>query len=200
MAIGQQQREHIQASIRDKYRKVAAGRPGQFKYPTGTAGLSGLGYDPAWYAHLPPQVRECFCGVGNPFAMGIPGKGQQVLDVGCGCGVDTLVAAGLVGPGGRAVGVESSPEMLLKAQENARAAGAGNAVFLDGAAEALPVEDSSMDLVVSSGVYNLVVDKQKALAEAFRVLRPGGRFQVADQILTGPPPLSEGDMVASWFT
>lgn len=200
MDITKEQREHIEASLRDKYDKVAAGTPGQFKYPTGDAGLSGLGYRQEWYEHLPRPVRDCFCGVGNPFAMGLPDKSAHVLDVGCGCGVDTLIAAGFAGPDGRAVGLESSQAMLEKARQNARDAGTGNAGFVEGNAETLPFEDASFDLVTSSGVYNLVIDKIKALSEAFRVLKPGGRLQIADQILTGPPPMSVEDMVASWFT
>ncbi|MBI4806964.1 MAG: methyltransferase domain-containing protein [Desulfovibrio sp.] len=200
MDITREQRAQITGAIREKYEKVAAGLPGQFNYPTGVSGLAGLGYDNSWYAHLPKQVQECFCGVGNPFAMGIPGPGFRVIDVGCGCGVDTLIAASLVGPGGQAVGVESSSAMLAKAQDNARLAGVDNAIFLDGNAETLPLEDSSYDLVISSGVYNLVIDKAKALAEALRVLRPGGRLQIADQMLIGAAPMSAEDMVASWFT
>lgn len=200
MDITLDQRRSIEAALRCKYEKVAAGQPGQFKYPTGEAGLEGLGYELSWYAQLPRGVRECFCGVGNPFALGLPAPGDRVLDVGAGCGVDTLIAAGLVGPGGEAVGIESSTAMLAKARENARDAGIENAVFIDGNAELLPFEDASFDLVTSSGVYNLVIDKVKALSEAFRVLRPGGRLQVADQVLTGPPPLSEAEVVASWFT
>jgi SAM-dependent methyltransferase len=200
MNITQEQRGRIEAMLRDKYRKVAAGEPNQFRYPTGSAGLSGLGYDPAWLEALPFGVRECFCGVANPFLMGLPAKGARVLDVGCGCGVDTIIAAGMVGPDGRADGVESSPEMLARARSNAKQAGVANAFFHEGAAEILPFEDAAFDMVISSGVYNLVVDKEKALAEAFRVLKPGGRLQVADQMLTGPPPFSVEDMVASWFT
>lgn len=200
MQITNEQREHIRTSILDKYRKVAAGEPGQFRYPTGEEGLAGLGYEPGWISHLPQRVRECFCGVGNPFAMGLPEPGMKVLDVGSGCGVDTLVSAGFAGPGGMAVGVEMSPEMLGKARGNAHESEAGNAYFVQATADVLPFADGTFDMVTSSGVYNLVVDKRAALAEAFRVLKPGGRLQVADQILTGPPPMSASDMVASWFT
>lgn len=200
MQISTQQRQQIEVSIRDKYRKVAAGAAGQFRYPTGQAGLDGQGYAPQWLERLPPAVRECFCGVGNPFSMGVPAEGQAVLDVGCGCGVDTLVAAQLVGETGRAMGVEMSTDMLATARLNAKAAGARNVDFVEGSAEKLPFEDASVDLLISSGVYNLVIDKQAALAEAFRVLRPGGRVQIADQMLTGPAPMSPGEAVASWFT
>lgn len=200
MQLTTEQRQQIEASIRDKYRKVAFSAAGLFRYPTGQAGLDGQGYAPQWLEHLPPAVRGCFCGVGNPFSMGVPAKGQTVLDVGCGCGVDTLVASGLVGDTGRAVGVEMSTDMLGTARLNAQAAGADNAEFVEGSAEKLPFEDASFDLLISSGVYNLVIDKQTALAEAFRVLKPGGRVQIADQMLTGPAPMSPGEAVASWFT
>jgi SAM-dependent methyltransferase len=200
MNITQQHREHIEASLRDKYEKVAAGAPGQFRYPTGETGLEALGYQRQWYERLPRPVRDCFCGVGNPFAMGLPANGDCVLDVGCGCGVDALLSAGFVGPLGKAVGLESSQAMLAKARDNARTAGVVNAEFIDGNAESLPFENDAFDVITSSGVYNLVIDKKKALDEAFRVLKPGGRLQVADQILTGPTPLSVEDMVVSWFT
>jgi arsenite methyltransferase len=200
MIITQKHRAHIEASLLDKYEKVAAGTPGQFRYPTGEAGLKTLGYQRDWYKPLPKSVRDCFCGVGNPFAMGLPAKGARVLDVGCGCGVDTLLAAGFVGPEGKAVGVESSPAMLAKARNNARVSAIAHAAFLEGNAESLPFEEATFDLVISSGVYNLVIDKKKALAEVFRVLKPGGKLQVADQILTGPPPFSVEEVVASWFT
>jgi len=200
MNITNEQRGQIRSSILEKYGKVASGAAGQFRYPTGSAGLEGLGYKQEWYGHLPVAVRDCFCGVGNPFALGEPLPGWRVLDVGCGCGVDTLVAAGFAGPSGEAVGVEMSPGMLGRASENAVSAGVSNVRFVEGSAESLPFGDNEFDLVISSGVYNLVVDKEKALAEAYRVLKPGGRLQVADQMLTGPPPLNEADMVASWFT
>lgn len=171
-----------------------------FDYPTGEAGLRGLGYGENLLALVPPAVRTCYCGVGNPFLPGLPRAGQTVLDIGCGAGVDTLIAAGLVAAGhtagqavgqaagqaeGQAHGLELSPDMLQRARENALLAGAHNAAFTEGQAEALPFPDASIDLVISNGVLNLVQDKPKALAEIRRVLRPGGRVQLADQLLTG---------------
>ncbi|GFK95342.1 Ubiquinone/menaquinone biosynthesis C-methyltransferase UbiE [Fundidesulfovibrio magnetotacticus] len=191
--------QRIRSSILEKYSRVATRALGEFRYPTGEAGLQGLNYDTAWYAHLPRPVRECFCGVGNHFSMGLPEPGSRVLDVGCGCGVDSLIAAHLVGPDGFAVGVEFSPGMAAKARENALASGTANAAFARGTAEALPFADESFDELRSSGVYNLVMDKEQALREALRVLRPGGRLLVADQALTGLPPQTEADAVASWF-
>ena len=112
-----------------------------------------------------------------------------MLDVGSGAGVDALVAAFYVGPSGSVTGLEFSQEMLARAEANAALAGCGNVRFVPGAAQALPCADASFDLVLSNGVYNLVQPKRLALAEAFRVLRPGGRLQVADQILEEDAPL-----------
>ena len=200
MILTAAQRAIIEQSIRDKYRKVAANPHGLFNYPTGQAGLDGLSYDPRLYAHLPDSVREYFCGVGNPFAAGPILDGESVLDVGCGAGVDACIAAELAGPRGLAVGVDGSAEMIGRARENAGLAGLDNTCFMEGSAEFLPMEDERFDVVISSGAYNLVIDKSNALAEAWRVLRPGGRLQVADQMLTGAPPATAMDMVASWFT
>ena len=199
MKLSMQQRERIATSLDEKYRSVAAAPEGQFQYPTGQAGLDGLGYEPGWYAHIPEQVRRFFCGVGNPFKAGLPAPGQRVLDVGCGAGVDTLIAAGMVGFEGLACGVERSFPMLTRACRNREACGPDLGHFVGSVAEALPFADASFDLVISSGVYNLVVDKHDALAEAYRVLKPGGRLQVADQMLVGPPPLSEEEAALSWF-
>jgi len=199
MKLSSQHRERIAANLDEKYKAVSLGPEGQFQYPTGQAGLDGLGYRPEWYAHIPEQVRRYFCGVGNPFKAGLPAPGQRVLDVGCGAGVDTLVAAGMVGQVGLACGVERSFPMLTRACRNKAACGFVDAHFVSGVSEALPFADASFDLVISSGVYNLVVDKREALQEAWRVLRPGGRLQVADQMLVGPPPMSEEEAALSWF-
>lgn len=191
-------RGSIEDQLLDRFRKAAQGPQGLFSYPTGRAGLRGLGYAEEALNSLPEAVQEFYCGVGNPFAAGQPKAGEQVLDVGCGAGVDALIAAHFVGPGGRVVGLEFSPEMRQRAQASAEAVGLGAVVFQQGGAEQLPFADESFDLLLSNGVYNLVLRKRQALAEAFRVLRPGGRLQVADQILDGdvpaqPQPLSAGD-------
>jgi len=183
--IQESMRSGIEDQLRERFRKAAQSPQGLFAYPTGRAGLLGLGYPEAALASLPESVQACFCGVGNPFAAGLPEAGGRVLDVGCGAGVDALVAAFYVGPGGRVDGLEFIPEMRRRAEANAALAGAGAVLFHDGGAEALPFADASFDLLVSNGVYNLVLKKRLALAEAYRVLKPGGRLQVADQILEG---------------
>ncbi|MFZ2089994.1 MAG: methyltransferase domain-containing protein, partial [Desulfobaccales bacterium] len=119
-------------------------------------------------------------------------------DIGCGAGVDAIIAAMMAGPTGSVTGLELVPEMLARAQENVRLAGAPPIEFKEGGAEALPCPDNSFDVVISNGVFNLVVDKLKALQEVFRVLRPGGRFLLADQVLAGALPQEVQAQVESW--
>ncbi len=189
----------IEEQVRERFRNVAKSPRGHFAYPTGREGLLALGYAGEELSALPAPVQECFCGVGNPFSAGLPEAGGQVLDVGCGAGVDALVAAYHIGQTGCVTGLEFSPEMLELAQANAALADCGNVRFLPGAAQALPFADESFDLVLSNGVYNLVLRKRQALSEAFRVLRPGGRLQVADQILEDAAPLPVSQPAAlSW--
>jgi SAM-dependent methyltransferase len=188
----------IKESIRDKYRSVAQSPEGYFKYPTGEVGLKGLGYDPSVVERLPAEVRRSYCGVGNPFGPGLPGPGEKVLDIGCGAGVDTLIAALLTQPGGIALGLEPTPEMLARAVRNAELAGLRNAWFQEADAQGLPVPDNTFDLIVSNGAFNLVIDKARALAEAFRTLKPGGRLQIADQFLV-PQAQPGQDPISSWF-
>ena len=173
----------IDAQIMERFRQAAKSPQGLFAYPTGLEGLRLLGYPEEDLAALPAAVTGTYCGVGNPFSAGLPAKGESVLDVGCGTGVDALVAARRVGPHGRVEGLEFSPDMLERARANAQDAGLANAAFRQGRAEQLPYADAGFDLFISNGVYNLVPDKPRALAEAWRVLKPGGRLQVADQIL-----------------
>lgn len=182
-------RSGIEDEVRERFRKAAASPRGLFAYLTGRAALLALGYPEQALSVLPESVQECYCGVGNPFAAGLPGAGETVLDVGCGAGVDALVAALQVGAQSQATGLEFCPEMRERAQANAALSGIGNATFVAGEAEQLPFADASFDLLLSNGVYNLVLRKQQALAEAFRVLRPGARLQVADQIREESEPL-----------
>jgi arsenite methyltransferase len=197
-ALTPEERQRIAEGIRGKYVRVAVSPEGLFRYPTGRAGLEALHYDPRLTLALPDEVAAAYCGVGNPFALGPVQAGDAILDIGCGAGVDTIIAARLAGPTGSATGIDLVPEMLARARENARLAGAANVEFREGSAEALPFPGNSFEVVISNGVFNLVVNKAKALGEVYRVLKPGGRFMLADQILAGELPKETRARIENW--
>lgn len=170
----------IRQGISEKYRKVAVSPQGLFKYPTGQESARGLGYPPDLLEVIPLAVRERFVGVGNPFALGPIRPGEAVLDLGCGAGFDAFVAAQLVGPRGRVVGIDMSPEMIGVAEAGRAEGGSPQVEFQVAQAEALPFSDASFDVALSNGVLNLIPDKAAALREIFRVLHPGGRLQACD--------------------
>jgi SAM-dependent methyltransferase len=192
-------KKRIEASIRGKYAKVAGSPEGLFKYPTGRSGLETLKYDLKILQALPEAVAASYCGVGNPFTLGPINPGEAVLDIGCGAGVDTIVAATMVGPTGTVTGIDMVPEMLAQARENVRIMDLKNVTFTEASAEKLPLPDASFDVVISNGVFNLIPDKSGALAESFRVLKPKGRLMLADQILVGELREDKKARIKSWF-
>jgi arsenite methyltransferase len=183
-SMSAENRKKIEEGLRRKYAQVAISPEGSFQYPTGEAGLKGQDYDSEIFRSLPREVLASYCGVGNPFTLGAIKEGESVLDVGCGAGVDTLVAARMVGPQGRVIGMDLIPEMLGRAQANLRKTAIGNVSFQESSAEEIPFPEGSFEAVISNGVFNLIPDKLKALKEVFRVLKPLGRFMIADEILT----------------
>jgi len=192
------ERERINAGIKARYAAAAQDPAGKFKFPVGREALTQLQYDPAVVSKLPEQVLSFYCGVGNPFSLGPLRTGDSVLDIGCGAGVDTLIAAVMVGTSGRAAGVDLVPEMVGRARENLAAAGLGNVTFDEASGEKLPFADDTFDAVISNGVFNLLPDKRQALKEVHRVLKPGGRMMIADQILTSAEVKSTAALLESW--
>jgi SAM-dependent methyltransferase len=173
----------VEAAVAERFAALAVNPIGERRFPIGPSSAKRLGYPPAEIDALPLGATESFAGVGNPFALGELHIGQFVLDLGCGAGLDSLLAAQRVGPSGRVTGIDLVPAMVAKAKANAAALGLTNTDFREGRADALPVASGIIDVVVSNGVFNLCVDKPAVLAELFRVLRPGGRLQMADILL-----------------
>jgi len=147
---------------------------------------------------LPRAAAVSMAGTGNPFALGDIRQGERVVDCGSGAGADALIAARLVGQAGSVIGVDMTPEMLATARSNAAEAGVANVEFREGLLESLPVDTGWADVVISNGVLNLVPDKAAALAEMYRVLRPGGRLQAADIILERSVSSTSKQDVSLW--
>ena len=190
--------ESLRAAIRIEYAAVADHPDQGFHFHTGARLAAILGYPEEWVAALPPSAVESMAGTGNPFALGELQPGERVVDCGSGAGADSLIAARVVGPSGMVIGVDMTPEMLAKARRNAEVASLRNVEFREGVLENLPVPDGWADVLISNGVLNLVPDKTVALAEFFRVIRPGGRIQLADIVLDRPVPGGSKADVSLW--
>jgi SAM-dependent methyltransferase len=188
----------IKAMIRERFVRVALDPAGERKFPVGPNSARRLGYAAAEIDALPPQATESFAGVGNPLGLGELRTGEVVLDLGCGAGMDSILAARQVGPTGRVIGVDMTEPMVEKARANAKALAIANAEFHRGAAERLPVGDATLDVVISNGVFNLCPDKPRVLAEVFRVLRPGGRLQMADILLDEGVTAEQVERKGAW--
>ena len=178
--------EQLRSEIRKTYCAVSLEPERDFIFPTGRAWAQDLGYPRALLERVPETSCESFAGVANPFSLGPLAAGEDVLDLGCGAGTDTLVAAQMVGPTGSVTGIDMTPEMAAKARRSAEELGAANVTVVEGDAERLPFADASFDVVISNGVIDLIPDKDAVFAELARVLRPGGRLQLADVTIQRP--------------
>jgi SAM-dependent methyltransferase len=178
--------EVLRCEIKKTYARVSQEPKEDFIFPTGRAWALDLGYPPELMARVPEAAAESFAGVANPFSLGTLEPGEFVLDVGSGAGTDSLVAAQMVAPQGRVTGVDLTPEMLAKARAAVVEMGATNVEFIEGEAERLPFEDESFDVLISNGVIDLAPDKDAVFSEVHRVLRPGGRIQIADVTIQNP--------------
>jgi SAM-dependent methyltransferase len=176
----------LRTEIQSIYARVAMEPSGDFHFHRGPAYASGmLGYDMSALAALPADTTASFAGVANPHRMGPLTPGATIVDIGCGAGMDLLLAAQAVGPRGRAIGVDMTEAMAERARAGARAIGLDNVEVRLGDALSLPVESESVDFVMSNGVLNLTPDKNEAIGEVFRILKPGGQFLYGDIIVAG---------------
>jgi arsenite methyltransferase len=173
----------LRHEIQKTYTAVSTEQEMEFIFPTGRAWAQDLGYPEPELSRVPDSTVDSFAGVANPFSLGRIEPGLTVLDLGCGAGTDLLIAAQMVGPSGRVIGIDMTPSMLERAARSAADMGLDNVEFHEGLIESVPVEDGSIDVIISNGVIDLVPDKDAVFAEIDRVLRPGGRLQVADVVI-----------------
>lgn len=197
--------ETLRESVRQHYgsaaRKVLDGGPASCGCSSSPATdpITRDLYAPAETAGLPAEALQASLGCGNPTMLAELHPGETVLDLGSGGGIDVLLSARRVGPTGKAYGIDMTDDMLELARENQRKAGVENVEFLKGEIEDVPLPDGAVDVLISNCVINLAADKRKVLAEAFRVLRPGGRFAVSDIVVRGPVPADLRRSVELWM-
>ena len=175
----------LKREIKKTYAAVSQEPETDFIFPTGRAWAQDLRYPPE-LAAVPEGAVESFAGVANPWELGRLAAGERVLDLGCGAGTDSLVAAQMVGAAGRVTGIDMTVEMLAKARAAAAEMAVTNVEFVEAEAEHLPFPDESFDVLISNGVIDLIPDKDAVFVEIYRVLRPGGRMQVADVTIQNP--------------
>jgi SAM-dependent methyltransferase len=173
----------LREEIRKTYTDVSTAPEQEFIFPTGRAWAQELGYPEPELSRVPEATVESFAGVANHWLLGAVEPGSVVLDLGCGAGTDLLIAAQMTGPTGRVIGVDMTASMLTRARASAEEMGLNNVELHEALIESVPIADASVDVVISNGVIDLVPDKDAVFDEIDRVLRPGGRLQVADVII-----------------
>jgi len=178
----------LRFAIQKEYEQVALEPERGFHFHTGRPLAALLGYPDAWLERIPESSIESFAGTGNPFSLGELKPGDRIVDVGSGAGIDSLIAARMVAPHGEVIGVDMTPAMLDKARRATEESGLQNVEFRMGYAERMPIEDGWADVIISNGVLNLMPDKQAALKEMARVLKPGGRIQIGDILVQKEVP------------
>ena len=188
-------RSELRAAVRHEY-AVVADNPNQgFHFHTGRTLAAILEYPEDQIDRLPESVVESLAGTGNPFSMGALREGERVIDIGCGAGFDSFIAADMVGPTGSVVGIDMTPEMLSRARAAAADMDLDHLRFEEAYAEELPVPDDWADVIISNGVLNLCPDKDEVFAEMYRKLKPGGRLQIGDILVTkAVPEGAKGDI------
>ena len=179
-------KEDIKKAVTDMYTVVAEAPSTPMHFPIGREACLLAGYSEQQISGLPQETLVSFAGVGCPFSADVIRPGHTVLDIGSGSGTDVLISSRLVGDSGRVIALDLTPAMRNKLQETLEKNGIRNAEILQGDAEQIPLPDESVDVVTSNGVLNLVADKRRAIAEIFRVLKPGGAVQIADIVIANP--------------
>ena len=190
--------EGLRHAIQDEYTMVASNPDGAFHFHTGRRLAAILAYDDEWLEGVPEATIASFAGTGNPFSLGRIAEGEHVVDVGCGAGIDSIIAARMVGATGSVIGVDMTPAMLEKARKSADEADLHNVQFRSGLAESLPVADDWADVVISNGVLNLFPDKLAGLQEMARVLKPEGRLQIGDILVQKAVPEKGKQDIKLW--
>jgi arsenite methyltransferase len=178
----------LREEVKKKYREVAETPMAEFHFHTGRQHALQMGYPSSPLDQLPEEAVEAFAGVANPFYWGMPQPGERVVDLGSGAGMDSFIAAFAVGPEGRVIGIDMTPEMTERATRLARELGLENVEFREGLIEDLPIDSEWADVVISNGVINLCPDKLRVYREIQRVLKPGGRMTIADICVKNPVP------------
>jgi|SRR5579862_7836586 len=190
--------EQLRKAVREEYAEVAHNPDKGFHFHTGRKLAGILDYKDDWLEGIPEENIASFAGVGKPFTFGALNPGERVVDVGSGAGLDSLIAGKMAGPGGHVIGVDMTPAMRDKARRGAAQMGASHVEFREGYMEAVPVEDGWADVVISNGVINLSPEKARVWSEIFRVLRPGGRIQIADIVVGKPVPDAAKEDISLW--
>ena len=188
----------LRSEIEKTYTQVSTEPGKDFIFPTGRPWAEDLGYPQPELSNVPEATVESFAGVANHWELGRIEPGEVVLDLGCGAGTDLLIAAQMTGARARAIGIDMTSSMLASARESAAAMGMENVELHESLIESLPLEDASVDIVISNGVIDLVPDKEAVFDEIDRVLRPGGRLQIADVVIHTEVPEDARKRIDLW--
>lgn len=191
-------RDQIFAAVKAMYTAVADMPTSEFHFPVGVSACQLLGYPPEHLEGLPEAVVESFAGVGYPFRANVIRRSDTVLDIGAGTGADTLIASRMAGTDGHAIALDLTPAMTRKLGYVVEQAGVSNVSVIQGSAENLPLGDAVVDCITSNGALNLIPAKRRAVREMFRVLRPGGRIQMADVVIKRPVTVDCSDDPRLW--